>query len=34
MPKRTLESLGGLVRDKRGKKLRETAAEIEIALPH
>jgi transcriptional regulator with XRE-family HTH domain len=31
MPKRTLESLGGLVRDKRGKKkLRETAAEIGI----
>ena len=31
MPRRTLESLGGLVRDKRGKKkLRETAAEIGI----
>lgn len=31
MPKRTLESLGGLVRDKRGrKKLRETAEEIGI----
>jgi transcriptional regulator with XRE-family HTH domain len=31
MPRRTLESLGALVRDKRGrKKLRETAAEIGI----
>ena len=32
MPRRTLESLGALVRDKRGrKKLRETAAEIDIS---
>ena len=32
MPRRTLESLGALVRDKRGrKKLRETAAEIGIS---
>ena len=31
MPRRTLESLGALVRDKRGqRKLRETAAEIGI----
>lgn len=34
MPKRTLESLGALVREKRGKrKLRETAAEIGISPP-
>lgn len=32
MPRRTLESLGALVRDKRGRrKLRETAAEIGIS---
>ena len=32
MPRRTLESLGALVRDKRGqKKLRETAKEIGIS---
>ena len=32
MPRRTLESLGALVRDKRGRrKLRETAAEIGVS---